>query len=136
MSPSPPRSTRFSARLCGGEQVHGAVGTAERVAELLGRPDTTVVSNPEFLREGRAVHDFLHPDRIVVGADDPDAAQRVAALYAALDSPVVLTDTASAELTEYAANFFLAMKLSFANNLATFASASMPTSKQSRRHRP
>ncbi|MFJ9411536.1 UDP-glucose dehydrogenase family protein [Streptomyces sp. NPDC101393] len=95
------------------------VGTAERVAELLGRPDTAVVSNPEFLREGRAVHDFLHPDRIVIGADDPDAAERVAGLYAALDAPVVRTDTASAELTKYAANFFLAMKLSFANNLAT-----------------
>ncbi|MFG2140953.1 UDP-glucose dehydrogenase family protein [Streptomyces sp. NPDC048650] len=95
------------------------VGTAERVTDLLGRPDVTVVSNPEFLREGRAVHDFLHPDRIVVGSDDPDAAERVAGLYAALDAPVVLTDTASAELTKYAANFFLAMKLSFANNLAT-----------------
>lgn len=95
------------------------VGTCERVAALLGRTDVTVVSNPEFLREGRAVHDFLHPDRVVIGAADPDAARRVAALYAELDAPLVLTDPASAELTKYAANFFLAMKLSFANNLAT-----------------
>ncbi|MGW2489001.1 UDP-glucose dehydrogenase family protein [Streptomyces sp. NPDC001606] len=95
------------------------VGTSERVAALLGRDDIPVVSNPEFLREGRAVHDFLHPDRIVIGAADRQAARRVADLYAALDAPLVLTDPASAELTKYAANFFLAMKLSFANNLAT-----------------
>ncbi|QNP75016.1 UDP-glucose/GDP-mannose dehydrogenase family protein [Streptomyces roseirectus] len=95
------------------------VGTAERVAALLDRPDVTVASNPEFLREGRAVHDFLHPDRIVVGAADPDAARQVADLYVGIDAPRVLTDTAGAELAKYAANFFLAMKLSFANNLAT-----------------
>ncbi|MFI6374353.1 UDP-glucose dehydrogenase family protein [Streptomyces sp. NPDC050546] len=95
------------------------VGTCERVAALLGRDDVAVVSNPEFLREGRAVQDFLHPDRIVIGSADRDAARRVAGLYAALDAPLVLTDAASAELTKYAANFFLAMKLSFANNLAT-----------------
>ncbi|WP_448332529.1 UDP-glucose dehydrogenase family protein [Streptomyces sp. DSM 41534] len=95
------------------------VGTAERVAALLDRPDVAVVSNPEFLREGYAVRDFLHPDRIVVGAADPDAARRVADLYAGLEAPLVLTETAGAELAKYAANFFLAMKLSFANNLAT-----------------
>ncbi|MGX5210814.1 UDP-glucose dehydrogenase family protein [Streptomyces violaceus] len=95
------------------------VGTCERVAALLGRDDVAVVSNPEFLREGRALHDFLHPDRIVIGAADRDAARRVAELYSELDAPLVLTDAASAELTKYAANFFLAMKLSFANNLAT-----------------
>lgn len=94
------------------------VGTSERVAALLGRPDVSVVSNPEFLREGRAVHDFRHPDRIVVGGA-PDAAQQVAEVYEGLDAPLVRTDAASAELTKYAANFFLAMKLSFANNLAT-----------------
>ncbi|MET9760765.1 UDP-glucose/GDP-mannose dehydrogenase family protein [Streptomyces sp. NPDC006372] len=95
------------------------VGTSERVATLLDRDDVAVVSNPEFLREGRAVQDFLHPDRIVIGAADRDTARRVAGLYAELDAPLVLTDPASAELTKYAANFFLAMKLSFANNLAT-----------------
>ncbi|MGW8379374.1 UDP-glucose/GDP-mannose dehydrogenase family protein [Streptomyces sp. ODS28] len=95
------------------------VGTSERVAALLAREDVAVVSNPEFLREGRAVHDFLHPDRVVVGSADREAAQRVAGLYADLGAPLVLTDAASAELTKYAANFFLAMKLSFANNLAS-----------------
>ncbi|MFM9368489.1 UDP-glucose dehydrogenase family protein [Streptomyces sp. Da 82-17] len=95
------------------------VGTSERVGALLGRPEVPVVSNPEFLREGHAVHDFLHPDRVVVGGADPEAARRVADLYAPLAAPHVVTDAASAELTKYAANFFLAMKLSFANNLAT-----------------
>jgi UDPglucose 6-dehydrogenase len=94
------------------------VGTAERTRELLGRPDVAVVSNPEFLREGSAVHDVLHPDRIVVGCDQPDAAERVAALYARLGAPTVLTDAASAELVKYAANCFLAMKLSYVNALA------------------
>ncbi|GDY32046.1 UDP-glucose dehydrogenase family protein [Gandjariella thermophila] len=94
------------------------VGTAARTSELLGRDDVAVVSNPEFLREGSAVEDFLNPDRIVVGCDRPDAAERVAALYARLGAPTVLTDAASAELVKYAANCFLAMKLSYANALA------------------
>lgn len=94
------------------------VGTAERTADLLDRPDIAVVSNPEFLREGSAVRDFLHPDRIVVGSTQPDAAERVAALYARLGAPTVLTDPASAEMIKYAANCFLAMKLSYVNALA------------------
>jgi len=94
------------------------VGTAGRVAELLGRNDVAVVSNPEFLREGSAVADFLAPDRIVVGCAQQDAAERVAALYARLGAPTVLTDAASAELVKYAANCFLAMKLSYVNALA------------------
>ncbi|HEV8562340.1 MAG TPA: UDP-glucose/GDP-mannose dehydrogenase family protein [Actinophytocola sp.] len=94
------------------------VGTAARTAGLLERPDVAVVSNPEFLREGSAVRDFLHPDRIVVGADRQDAGERVAALYARLGAPTVLTDAASAELVKYAANCFLAMKLSYVNALA------------------
>jgi UDPglucose 6-dehydrogenase len=93
------------------------VGTAERTAELLGRPDIAVVSNPEFLREGAAVHDFLNPDRIVVGSESQDAAERVASLYARLGAPTVLTDAASAELVKYAANCFLAMKLSYINSI-------------------
>jgi UDPglucose 6-dehydrogenase len=84
----------------------------------LRRPDVAVVSNPEFLREGSAVRDFLHPDRIVVGCDVQDAAERVAALYARLGAATVLTDAASAELVKYAANCFLAMKLSYVNALA------------------
>ncbi|WP_090049177.1 UDP-glucose dehydrogenase family protein [Lentzea fradiae] len=94
------------------------VGTAVRTAELLRRDDVAVVSNPEFLREGTAVHDFLNPDRIVVGCDQQDAAERVAALYARLGAPTVLTDAASAEMVKYAANCFLAMKLSYVNAVA------------------
>ncbi|MEJ2868915.1 UDP-glucose/GDP-mannose dehydrogenase family protein [Actinomycetospora sp. OC33-EN08] len=94
------------------------VGTAARTAELLERTDVAVVSNPEFLREGSAVKDFLGPDRIVVGSDNQDAAERVAALYARLGAPTVLTDAASAELMKYAANCFLAMKLSYVNAMA------------------
>jgi UDPglucose 6-dehydrogenase len=94
------------------------VGTADRTAELLEREDVAVVSNPEFLREGSAVHDFLNPDRIVVGSTQQDAAERVAALYARLGAPTVLTDAASAEMIKYAANCFLAMKLSYVNAIA------------------
>jgi UDPglucose 6-dehydrogenase len=94
------------------------VGTAAWTKEVLGRDDVAVVSNPEFLREGSAVDDFLNPDRIVVGCDAQDAAERVAALYARLGAPTVLTDCASAELVKYAANCFLAMKLSYVNALA------------------
>lgn len=94
------------------------VGTAQRIGELIDRDDVWVVSNPEFLREGSAVHDFLNPDRIVVGCDAQDAAERVAALYSRLGAPTVLTDAASAEMVKYAANCFLAMKLSYVNSLA------------------
>jgi UDPglucose 6-dehydrogenase len=94
------------------------VGTAARTEELLDREDVAVVSNPEFLREGSAVKDFLNPDRIVVGASKPDAAERVAALFARLGAPTVLTDAPSAEMIKYAANCFLAMKLSYVNALA------------------
>lgn len=96
------------------------VGTAARVERLLDRQDVAVVSNPEFLREGTAVRDFLKPDRIVIGASNQNAAERVAGLYAKLGAPTVLTDTASAELAKYAANCFLAMKLSYVNALAEF----------------
>ncbi len=94
------------------------VGTAATTAEMLARDDVAVVSNPEFLREGTAVHDFLHPDRIVVGSSSQGAAERVAALYARLGAPTQLTDAASAEMVKYAANCFLAMKLSYVNALA------------------
>lgn len=94
------------------------VGTSARLAELVNRTDVSVVSNPEFLREGSAVRDFLHPDRIVVGSDSQDAAERVAALYSRLGAPTVLTDAASAEMVKYAANCFLATKLSYVNAVA------------------
>ena len=94
------------------------VGSAAAVATALGRPDIAVVSNPEFLREGTAIYDCMHPDRIVIGGLDVDAAHRVAALYANLDAPVVITDPASSETIKYAANAFLAMKVSFINGIA------------------
>jgi len=94
------------------------VGTAEATRKMLKRRDVAVVSNPEFLREGNAVGDFLHPDRIVVGSDNQEAAERVAALYSKLGAPTQLTDAASAEMVKYAANCFLAMKLSYVNALA------------------
>ncbi|SFW84318.1 UDP-glucose dehydrogenase family protein [Amycolatopsis australiensis] len=96
------------------------VGTAARLPGLLRRDDLPVVSNPEFLREGHAVDDFLHPDRVVVGTDPPNsaAAQRVARLYEPTGAPVVATDSASAELAKYASNAFLAVKLSYVNVLA------------------
>ncbi|RKS73674.1 UDPglucose 6-dehydrogenase [Actinomadura pelletieri DSM 43383] len=94
------------------------VGTAARTAELLDRTDVAVASNPEFLREGSAVEDFLNPDRIVIGAQDPAAADRVAALYDGLGAPVLRTGWASAEITKYASNAYLATRLSFVNSVA------------------
>src|SRR5437763_8205126 len=78
------------------------------------------VSNPEFLKEGSAVDDFMHPDRVVVGASDDSTAfaERVAALYAPLDAPIVRTDVASAEMIKLASNAFLATKISFINEIA------------------
>ncbi|SEE13634.1 UDP-glucose dehydrogenase [Amycolatopsis lurida] len=96
------------------------VGTAARVADLIDRPDVAVVSNPEFLREGFAVYDFLNPDRIVVGSADrdPAPARRVAELYEKLDTSVLVTDSASAEMIKYASNCYLATRLSFVNTVA------------------
>lgn len=94
------------------------VGSSRFVEQVLGRNDTYVVSNPEFLREGTAVRDFLNPDRIVVGSDYAEAAQRVASLYSSIGAPVLLTDAASAETIKYASNAFLATKISFVNAIA------------------
>ena len=101
------------------------VGTArevrETVAEERGALDFWVTSNPEFLREGSAVSDFLCPDRIVIGADDRDACERLVELYRPLlekGIPLVETATANAELIKYAANAFLAMKIGFINDVA------------------
>jgi UDPglucose 6-dehydrogenase len=94
------------------------IGASQMVATALGRADVSVVSNPEFLREGTAVSDFLNPQRIIVGGDDPIANQRVADLYQAFTCPVLMTDAASAEACKYASNAFLAMKLSFVNTMA------------------
>jgi UDPglucose 6-dehydrogenase len=96
------------------------VGTAVRVAGLLDRADVSVVSNPEFLREGSAVYDFLNPDRIVVGSADHDriGAERVAKLYEKVPAPVLVTDSASSEMIKYASNCYLATRLSFVNTIA------------------
>ncbi|MCY4517271.1 MAG: UDP-glucose/GDP-mannose dehydrogenase family protein [Acidimicrobiaceae bacterium] len=99
------------------------VGTAPKIAAALGRTDVALASNPEFLREGSAVHDFLAPDRIVIGADDTSVARRVAALYAGVEAPVILSDPTSAETVKYAANAFLAAKVSFVNALAAVCEA-------------
>lgn len=82
-----------------------------------------VVSHPEFLREGRAVEDFLDPDRIVVGAYDAADAARVTALYDGLDTEVVVTDPTSAEMIKYASNSYLAARLTFVNTLSNLCEA-------------
>ena len=94
------------------------VGSTKVVERELKRPDVSVVSNPEFLREGSAIQDFLHPDRVVVGSDNREAALKVAALYEKVGAPVVVTDPASAETIKYAANAFLATKISYINAVA------------------
>ena len=94
------------------------VGSTKVVERELRRPDIAVVSNPEFLREGSAIQDFLHPDRVVVGSDNREAAIAVGALYEKVGAPVVVTDPASAETIKYAANAFLATKISYINAVA------------------
>ena len=94
------------------------VGSTRVVERVLQRPDVRVVSNPEFLREGSAVDDFLRPDRVVVGCEDRSAAIAVGALYDSVRAQVIVTDPASAETIKYAANAFLATKLSFVNAIA------------------
>ena len=99
------------------------VGSTRVVERVLGRDDVVVVSNPEFLREGSAVHDFLNPDRIVIGSDDQSAAVRVASLYIGVTAPIIVTDPPSAETIKYASNAFLAAKVSFVNALAAVCDA-------------
>jgi len=99
------------------------VGSTRIVQRILGESGAgldkvTVASNPEFLREGAAVRDFLHPDRIVIGCDDPAAAVRVSEMYRSISAPVLVTDPASAEMIKYASNAFLATKISFINAIA------------------
>ncbi len=99
------------------------VRTGEKVAETIKRYnkkrlDFDVVSNPEFLREGSAIHDALHPDRIVIGVTTKRAAKVMKELYSSLKAPIIITDIKSAEIIKHASNSFLAMKISFANALA------------------
>lgn len=100
------------------------VGTGAKVLKVLGRSDLHVASNPEFLREGTALRDFMEPDRIVVGANSPTVAQRVLDLYSSIDSPKLSTNLESAELIKYASNAYLAMRLTFANDLAELSEKS------------
>jgi UDPglucose 6-dehydrogenase len=97
-------------------------GTNRWMQTALGQPHP-VVSNPEFLREGSAVHDFFHPDRIVVGGRDQGALLRVAGLYSGIEAPLLLTNWEEAELIKYATNGFLALKISYANEMAALAEA-------------
>ncbi len=106
------------------------VGTGDKIAEILaeeGAPaGTTVASNPEFLREGAAIADFKHPDRIVVGAEDEHAREVLREIYRPLflnKAPILFTGRRTAELTKYAANAFLATKISFINEIADLCEA-------------
>lgn len=99
------------------------VGSTSIVARVLGRSDVAVVSNPEFLREGTALDDFLNPDRVVIGCSNQEAAIRVAALYSKVRAPIMVTDPVSAETIKYASNAFLASKLSFVNAIANLCEA-------------
>ena len=102
------------------------VGTAKRVRELIQTNQTTscnfgVVSNPEFLREGSAIEDFMRPNRVVIGADSPESVAIMKDLYRPLyliETPIVITDVPTAEMIKYASNVFLATKISFINEIA------------------
>jgi UDPglucose 6-dehydrogenase len=97
------------------------VGAWKSVKESLPNADFAIISNPEFLREGSALTDFKNPDRIVIGAETAADAKKVADLYKNIKTEFVLTDNTSAELVKYAANSFLAMKLSFVNDIAALS---------------
>lgn len=107
------------------------VGTAHRVKARIQAAQPvpvsfSVVSNPEFLREGSAVEDFMRPNRVVIGAEDPHALAIMKELYSPLyliETPFVITDTMTSEIIKYAANAFLAMKISFINEMATMCDA-------------
>src|SRR5690348_1880930 len=105
------------------------VGTGDRIEEILreeGVTDVSVASNPEFLREGAAIADFKHPDRIVVGAEDDRAQHALREIYRPLflnRAPILITGRRTAELTKYAANAFLAVKISFINEIADLCEA-------------
>ncbi|MGH9032128.1 MAG: UDP-glucose dehydrogenase family protein [Acidimicrobiia bacterium] len=99
------------------------VGSTRLVERILGESgavvdEVGVASNPEFLREGTAVRDFLHPNRVVIGCEDAAVAVRVSELYSNVHAPILVTDPASAEMIKYASNAFLATKISFINAVA------------------
>jgi UDPglucose 6-dehydrogenase len=99
------------------------VETGEMISSIIaensvGSHRIDVVSNPEFLREGSAIADFMQPDRVVVGASSPEAEAVMRDLYRSLDAPIVMTDVRTSEMIKYAANAFLATKISFMNEIA------------------
>jgi UDPglucose 6-dehydrogenase len=100
------------------------VGTGDWVSDIItkccnnGNLDFSVVSNPEFLREGSAISDFMNPDRIILGSTKPEAANRVATLYLSLRCPIMVTNLRTAEMIKYASNAFLATRISFINEIA------------------
>ena len=99
------------------------VGTGDWVADVIHRRrgshplEFSVVSNPEFLREGSAINDFMNPDRVVLGSEDREAANRVAAIYQPLRCTIMITDLRTAEMIKYASNAFLATRISFINEI-------------------
>src|SRR6185503_18144422 len=105
------------------------VGTAAKVRDIVRRETThpfSVVSNPEFLKQGAAIDDFMKPDRVVIGAEDPRGAELMKELYAPFTrtgAPIMLMDCASAELSKYAANAMLATRISFMNEVANVCEA-------------
>ncbi|CAA9587151.1 MAG: UDP-glucose 6-dehydrogenase [uncultured Thermomicrobiales bacterium] len=133
------RHVRAAARAVGGHLTPGRrtivvnkstmpIGSGDLVGALLSEEAPAgarfaVVSNPEFLREGSAVRDMQHPDRIVLGSTDRGAAEAVAAIYQPFDAPVLITDLRTAEMIKYASNAFLATKISFINEVAAVCEA-------------
>lgn len=104
------------------------VGTGDWVADIIraNQPEPipfSVVSNPEFLREGSAILDFMNPARIVLGSLDPEAVEKVAQLHLPLRAPIVITDLRTAEMIKYASNAFLATRISFINEIANICEA-------------
>ena len=101
------------------------IGTGDMVSEIIARHnrehEAQVASNPEFLREGSALQDFMNPDRVVIGAHERQVAEKVARLYEPLDAPMLLTDIYTAEMIKYASNAFLATRISFINEIARIA---------------
>jgi len=104
------------------------VGTGDWVADIVEKhrccdAEFAVVSNPEFLREGSAIADFINPDRVVLGSLNREAAEKVAQLYLGLRTPIIITDLRTAEMIKYASNAFLATRISFINEIANLCEA-------------
>ncbi len=101
------------------------IGTGDMVSEIVASHNNhhraDIASNPEFLREGTALQDFMNPDRVVIGSHDRAVAEKVAKLYEPLDAPVLITDIYTAEMIKYASNAFLATRISFINEIARIA---------------